>query len=446
MVPDSRETLLYVVVTSPALYSFHPTLRRCPQDLRNLPHVMESTPKAIQERPDRTPPLSPALPILFAISFAHLVNDTLQALIPALYPLLHQNLGLNFTEIGLITFVFQCTASLFQPIVGVYTDRRPAPFSLAAGMGLTLLGLVALALSQRFSTILAAAALVGLGSAIFHPEASRVAHMAAGRSRGLAQSLFQVGGNAGSALGPLLAALIIVPRGQTHVAWFTLLAALAILVLWRVGHWQAGQLRILHRKPSAAREPLAQVIRRAARPMAVLVALIFSKYVYLVSLTSFYTFYLIQRFHVSVQTSQIYLFVFLFAVAAGTILGGPVGDRIGRKLVIWISILGVAPFSLLLPHAGLTATIILSVFIGLILASAFSAILVYAQELVPGNVGLIAGLFFGIAFGIAGIGSAVLGKIADHIGIIRVFEGCAYLPLIGILAIFLPDPKRASIK
>jgi FSR family fosmidomycin resistance protein-like MFS transporter len=308
-------------------------------------------------------------------------------------------------------------------------------------MGLTLIGLIALALSRSFSSIVVSSALVGLGSAVFHPEASRVAHMAAGPSRGLAQSLFQVGGNAGSSLGPLLAALIIVPRGQGHVAWFSAAAALGIVVLWRVGQWQSRELLTRHRAAQRGSEPLGTAIRRAAGPLAVLVALIFSKYVYLVSLTSYYTFYLIDRFHVSVQASQVYLFVFLFAVAAGTIIGGPVGDRIGRKKVIWVSILGVAPFSLLLPYAGLLGTAILSVFIGLILASAFSAILVYAQELVPGKVGLIAGLFFGIAFGIAGIGSAVLGKIADHVGIIRVFEGCAYLPLIGMLAIFLPDPK-----
>jgi MFS transporter, FSR family, fosmidomycin resistance protein len=403
---------------------------------------MELENDSAEVRDNPAPPL-PTFPILFAISFAHLVNDTLQALIPALYPLFRLNLGLTFTQIGLITFVFQCTASLLQPVVGVYTDRRPLPYSLAVGMGLTLLGLTALSLSRGFSSIALSAGLVGLGSAIFHPEASRVAHMAAGPRRGLAQSLFQVGGNAGSSLGPLLAALIIVPRGQGHVAWFSVAAALGIVVLWRVGRWQGQQLLRRHREPKPAREPLGVVIRRAWGPLAVLVALIFSKYVYLVSLTSYYTFYLIDRFHVSVPASQIYLFVFLFAVAAGTIIGGPVGDRIGRKKVIWVSILGVAPFSLLLPHVGLTATAILSVCIGLILASAFSAILVYAQELVPGNVGLIAGLFFGIAFGIAGIGSAVLGKIADHVGIVRVFEGCAYLPLIGMLAIFLPDPKRA---
>jgi FSR family fosmidomycin resistance protein-like MFS transporter len=383
-------------------------------------------------------------PILFAISFAHLLNDTIQALIPALYPLFRQNLGLTFTQIGLITFVFQCTASLFQPVVGVYTDRRPMPFSLASGMGMTFLGLLALASSHSYPAVIVSAALVGLGSAVFHPEASRVAYMAAGPSRGLAQSLFQVGGNAGSSLGPLLAALVIVPRGQGNVAWFCAAAALGMVILWRVGLWQRVQLLTRHRAQSTARESLRTAARRVWFPLLVLVTLVFSKYVYLVSLTSYYTFYLMERFHLTVPASQIYLFVFLLAVAAGTIIGGPVGDRIGRKKVIWVSILGVAPFSLLLPHVGLALTVVLSVFIGLILASAFSAILVYAQELVPGNVGMIAGLFFGIAFGIAGIGSAALGKIADHVGIIRVFEGCAFLPLIGILAVFLPNTANAK--
>ena len=383
-------------------------------------------------------------PILFAISFSHLLNDTIQALIPSLYPLLKTGLGLTFAQLGLVTFTFQCTASLFQPLIGLVSDRRPMPYSLALGMAFTLIGLLLLSEAHTFPMIIISAALVGLGSAVFHPEASRVAHMAAGQSRGLAQSLFQVGGNAGSSLGPLLAALIIVPRGQGNVAWFSLAAFLGIFVLWRVGNWQAHHLRLTRTgavKPVAV---LAQTLPRTTVvwSLAVLVALIFSKYIYLVSLTNYYTFYLIERFHVSVQASQVYLFVFLFAVAAGTIIGGPVGDRIGRKRVIWASILGVAPFSLWLPHAGLATTAVLTVFIGLILASAFSAILVYAQELVPGKVGLIAGLFFGLAFGIAGIGSAVLGKIADHTGIIAVFHACAYLPLIGLLTAFLPDVER----
>ena len=384
--------------------------------------------------------------VLFAISFSHLLNDTIQALIPSLYPLLKTTLNLNFTQLGLITFTFQCTASLLQPLVGLYTDRRSMPFSLALGMGFTLIGLVALSMAHSFPMIIISAALVGVGSAVFHTEASRVAHMAAGTNRGLAQSLFQVGGNAGSSLGPLLAALIIVPHGQGHVAWFSLVACLGMVVLWQVGVWQSRNLHLIHRFSKKTSRQQTRSLPRATviLSLAVLVALTFSKYVYLVSMTSYYTFYLMDRFHVSVQASQIYLFVFLFAVAVGTIIGGPVGDRIGRKRVIWGSILGVAPFSLWLPHAGLATTAVLTVFIGLILASAFSAILVYAQELVPGKVGLIAGLFFGLAFGIAGIGSAVLGNMADHVGINAVYHACAYLPLIGLLTVFLPDiePKK----
>ncbi len=382
--------------------------------------------------------------VLLAISFSHLLNDTIQALIPSLYPLLKHNLGLNFTQLGLITFTFQCTASLLQPLVGLLSDRRPMPYSLAAGMGLTLGGLLLLSQAHSFPMIIFSAALVGMGSAIFHPEASRVAHMAAGKRRGLAQSVFQVGGNAGSSLGPLLAALVIVPRGQGHVAWFSLLAGLGVFVLWQIGTWQYRNLHLIHRPSVTAANGPAVSRGTVAFSLAVLIALIFSKYIYLVSLTNYYTFYLIERFHISVQSSQLYLFAFLFAVAAGTILGGPIGDRIGRKRVIWASILGIAPFSLWLPHAGLATTAVLTVIIGLILASAFSAILVYAQELMPGKVGLIAGLFFGLAFGTAGIGAAALGKIADHTGIIAVFHGCAWLPLLGLLTVFLPDLSQAG--
>jgi FSR family fosmidomycin resistance protein-like MFS transporter len=393
--------------------------------------------------------------VLYAISFSHLLNDTIQALIPSLYPVLKSTLNLDFTQLGLITFTFQCTASLLQPLVGLYTDRRSMPFSLATGMGLTLIGLIALSLAHSFPMIIVSAALVGMGSAIFHPEASRVAHMAAGKSRGLAQSLFQVGGNAGSALGPLLAAIVIGSRGQGNVVWFAPLACLGMVVLWKIGVWQGRNLHLIHRftKKTATpgtealhNEPASIPRKTVILSLTVLVALTFSKYVYLVSMTSYYTFYLMDRFHVTVRSSQLFLFLFLFAVAAGTIIGGPVGDRIGRKRVIWGSILGVAPFTLWLPHANLMTTAILSVIIGVILASAFSAILVYAQELVPGKVGQIAGLFFGIAFGIAGIGSAVLGKWADHVGINTVYHACAYLPLIGLLTVFLPDiePKRKA--
>ena len=386
--------------------------------------------------------------VLFAISFSHLLNDTIQALIPSLYPLLKQSQGLTFGQLGMVTLTFQCTASLLQPLVGLYTDKRPLPYSLAVGMGLTLVGLLMLSQAHNYSMIIISAALVGMGSAIFHPEASRVAHMAAGRSRGLAQSVFQVGGNAGSALGPLLAALFIVPHGQGHVAWFSLVAALGMFVLWHIGTWVSRRMQHQKRHASTSSlKPLTLLPRKIIIfSLLVLVALTFSKYVYLVSLTNYYTFYLMERFHVSVQASQIYLFAFLLAVAVGTIAGGPIGDRIGRKRVIWASILGVAPFSLWLPYASLPVTVVLTVIIGLVLASAFSAILVYAQELLPGKVGLIAGLFFGLAFGIAGIGAAVLGEVADHKGIIAVFHGCAWLPLIGMLTIFLPDIEGSRKK
>lgn len=386
-----------------------------------------------------------AMTVLLAISFSHLLNDTIQALIPSLYPLIKEELQLNYTQIGLVTLTFQCTASLLQPVVGQLTDRRPMPYSLATGMACTLCGLLLLASAHRYGMILLAAALVGLGSSVFHPEASRVAHLASGGKRGMAQALFQVGGNAGSAIGPLAAALLIMPNGQGAVAWFTLLAALGIVVLWRVGRWMSARLQVL--AISRGSHPTAPAVaplptRTVIFSLLILVVLIFSKYVYLTSMTSYYTFFLMERFGLSATRSQILLFVFLFAVAAGTILGGPIGDRFGRKPVIWISILGVAPFTLCLPYANLPLTIALSVLIGGILASAFSAILVFAQELVPGKVGLIAGLFFGLAFGIAGIGSAVLGKFADVAGIVSVYHFCAYLPLLGLVAAFLPRERR----
>ena len=379
--------------------------------------------------------------VLWALSLSHLINDTLQALLPAIYPLLKNSYGLTFTQIGLITLTYQVTGSLLQPMVGFYTDRHHKPYSLAVGMGATLIGLVVLSQASSFPLLCAGAGTVGLGSAIFHPEASRVARMASGGRHGFAQSLFQVGGNLGSSLGPLLAAAIIIPRGQGNILWFTLLAFAGIMLLTRVGGWYRRNLSRLKPRPRAAdgAAPARLSRGKVALALAVLILLIFSKYFYLISLTNYYTFYLIDKFHVSVQSSQIGLFVFLFAVAAGTIIGGPVGDRIGRKLVIWISILGVAPFSLLLPHVGLTGTVVLTVFIGVILASAFSAILVYAQELVPGNVGLMAGLFFGLAFGAAGIGSVLLGHLADHTSIRQVFLVSAYFPLLGLLTAFLPE-------
>ena len=382
--------------------------------------------------------------VLLALSLSHLLNDTVQSLLPAIYPVLKESFRLNFTQVGLITFTFQGTASLLQPFIGYHTDRHPKPYSLAFGMGVSLVGLVLLSSAASFPMIILAAALVGAGSAIFHPEASRVARLASGGRHGFAQSVFQVGGNLGSSFGPLLAALIIVPRGQRAILWFTLLAFAGILVLSWVGGWYARNLsRSTPRAGAKSARPHVQLSRgRVAPAVGILLVLIFSKYFYLVSLSNYYTFYLIERFHTSVTMAQVYLFIFLFAVAAGTIIGGPVGDRIGRKRVIWGSILGVAPFSLALPHVGLAATVVLTVFIGTILASAFSAILVYAQELLPGKVGLVAGLFFGFAFGMGGIGSAVLGRLADHTSIGFVFEVCAYLPLIGLITGFLPDVEE----
>ena len=386
--------------------------------------------------------------LLFAISFSHLLNDTIQALLPAIYPVLKDSYGLSFTQLGLITLTFQCTASLLQPLVGFITDKRSMPWSLPAGMGMTLIGLLSLSRADNFPLILLSSGLVGAGSAVFHPEASRIAHMAAGHRKGLAQSLFQVGGNAGSSIGPLLAAWFIVPHGQAALSWFSAIAMLGVFVLFQVGRWQARNLHRVHRRAKAVPGAAAAAPsgRRVALAIAVLVVLVFSKYVYLASLTNYYTFYLMDRFQVSVQESQYLLFAFLFAVAAGTIIGGPVGDRIGRKRVIWVSILGVAPFSLWLPHAGLVTTAVLTVIIGLVLASAFSAILVYAQELMPGRVGMIAGLFFGLAFGIAGIGSAALGALADSRGINFVFHACAWLPLLGLLTVLLPDTRTDKVR
>lgn len=379
-------------------------------------------------------------PILFALSFSHLLNDTIQSLIPAIYPLVKNSYHLTFSQIGLITLTFQLAASLFQPFVGLYTDKKPQPYSLAIGMGFTLIGLITLSLSNSFYLILFSVALVGTGSSIFHPEASRMAHAASGGKKGLAQSVFQLGGNFGSSIGPLLAAWIIVPKGQFSVIWFSVIALLAIMVLSYVGNWYKGYILNREAKKSGALAEKHHLSRtRVITAIVILLVLIFSKYFYMASLTSYFTFYLIDKFHVSVQTSQIYLFVFLFSVAAGTLLGGPIGDRIGRKYVIWVSILGAAPFALLLPHANLFWTGILIVPIGMILASAFSAILVYAQELIPGKVGLVAGLFFGFAFGMGGLGSALIGNLADKTSINYVFLVCAYLPLIGLITAFLPN-------
>jgi FSR family fosmidomycin resistance protein-like MFS transporter len=380
-----------------------------------------------------------AFSILAAISVCHLLNDMMQALLPAMYPMLKTGFGLDFGQIGMITLTFQLTASLLQPGIGFYTDHHPRPFSLVAGMGFTLVGLLLLSVTRSYPGLLASAALVGLGSAVFHPESSRVARMASGGRHGLAQSLFQVGGNTGSAVGPLVAAFVVLPRGQSSVAWFGAAALLAIVILWHVGRWYSRHpSRIPSTRPSTALVPTLPQARVIAA-LAVLIVLIFSKYFYLASITSYYTFYLIHRFGVSVQSAQLHLFVFLGAVAAGTVIGGPIGDRFGRKYVIWGSILGVLPFTLALPHVNLFWTGVLTVPIGLILASAFSAILVYAQELLPGRVGMISGLFFGFAFGIAGIGAAVLGRLADATSIEYVYRVCAYLPALGLFTALLPD-------
>ncbi|MEC5147411.1 MFS transporter [Chitinophaga sp. 212800010-3] len=378
--------------------------------------------------------------ILLALSFTHFLNDTLQSLIPAMYPILRDSQGLNFSQVGMITFTFQMSASILQPLVGLYTDKKPQPYSLAIGMGFTLIGLVCLSMATHFYLVLIAVSLVGMGSAVFHPEASRMAYMASGGRHGMAQSLFQVGGNAGSAMGPLLAAMIIVPLGQFHVLWFSGLALVAIVVMMSISKWYlANTHRLKPKKVAEHSNRPALTNTQVYVSLGILLVLIFSKYFYMASMTSYYTFYLIDRFHVSVQASQIYLSIFLVSVAAGTFIGGPVGDRIGRKYVIWISILGVAPFSLLLPHVSLAWTVVLSIFIGVILSSAFSAILVYAQELMPGKVGMISGLFFGFAFGMGGVGSALLGRLADATNIRFVYQVCAYLPLIGLLTGLLPN-------
>ncbi|MGF6657457.1 FSR family fosmidomycin resistance protein-like MFS transporter [Paraburkholderia youngii] len=382
--------------------------------------------------------------VLGAISFSHLLNDMIQSLILAIYPMFKDNFSLSFGQIGLITLTYQITASLLQPLVGSYTDKHPKPFSLPVGMGFTLAGLLLMSVAPNFSVLLVAAALVGCGSSVFHPESSRVARMASGGRHGLAQSLFQVGGNAGSSLGPLLAALIVIPHGQLSIAWFSAAALVAIVVLTQIGRWykRHPSVRKAHGHAAHAALPRNKIILA----MSVLVLLVFSKYFYLASINSYFTFYLIDKFHLSVQAAQIHLFVFLAAVAAGTVIGGPIGDRIGRKYVIWVSILGVAPFTLLLPYANLFWTGVLTVVIGVVLASAFSAILVYAQELIPGKVGMVAGLFFGFAFGLGGVGAAVLGQLADATSIAFVYKVCSFLPLIGVLTVLLPDVEEKRVK
>lgn len=397
-----------------------------------------STPLA-QSAPsaDAPAPITTQYRVLGAISASHFLNDLMQSLMISIYPLFKSNFDLSFTQIGLITLCFQLTASVLQPLIGQVIDRRPMPYSLVLGMGFTFSGLIALAFALNYGFLLAGAALVGIGSSVFHPQSSRVARMAAGNRPGLAQSIFQVGGNSGSAAGPLLAALIVIPHGQISISWFSGAALLAMGVLFFVGRWTAAQ----HRKPKSTRQPTTILVSRSLRRwiLAGLLMLMFSKFLYLSSMNNYLTFYLMHRFNLPVQSAQLHLFIFLFAVAAGTLLGGPIGDRIGRQRVIWLSILGVAPFTLILPHVGLEAQSILLLIIGFVLASAFPAMVVYAQELFPDRIGAVSGLFFGFAFGTAGIGAALLGQFADHFGIVTLMLYCSFLPLIGFIALFLPD-------
>jgi FSR family fosmidomycin resistance protein-like MFS transporter len=411
-----------------------------------LPHARMTTtssPSATTNVPAPVPAAATgAFRILAAVTFCHMLNDMVQSLLPSIYPILKSSFGLNFGQVGLLTLTYQVVASLLQPFIGLYTDRRPMPYALAFGMCLTLAGTATLAIAPTFGLLLVAAAIVGAGSAIFHPESSRIARIASGGQHGFAQSFFQVGGNTGSAVGPLLAAFIVLPQGQRGVAWFSIAAIAGIFILYRVGKWRSHHLSLA--TPTHLQvEPRHHLPRRTViAALFILAALIFSKYFYLASLTSYYTFYLISRFGVSVRSAQLHLFVFLGSAAAGTFFGGPIGDRIGPKYVIWGSILGVLPFTLLLPHANLFWTGILSAIIGFVIASAFSAILVYAQELMPGRVGLVSGIFFGLAFGVAGIGAAALGRIADMTSIVFVYRVCAWLPAIGLLTGLLPDLDR----
>lgn len=390
-------------------------------------------------------PQGAVMRILGAVAFVHLLNDLIQALLPSIYPMLKEQFSLSFTEVGLITLTFQCTASMLQPWIGLYTDRRPIPFLLPAAMCFTLAGILMLSVVSTFPALLVASALIGIGSSAFHPEASRVARMASGGRFGFAQSLFQVGGNTGSALGPLLAAGIVVGRAQGNIAWFSLFAVVAIAVLYRVSHWYKEHLLTFKRKAGAGHGPKLSR-KQVLGALGVLALLVFSKYIYMSSLTSYYTFYLIEKFSLPVASTQLYLFLFLAAVAAGTFLGGPIGDRIGRKRVIWISILGAAPFTLALPYANLFWCAVLTVIIGFVISSAFSAIVVFAQELVPGNVGMISGIFFGLMFGISGISAAAMGKLADVAGIGFVFNLCSILPLLGILTVLLPNIEGGAAK
>jgi len=384
--------------------------------------------------------------ILIALTFSHLLNDLMQSVVPAIYPMLASKFCLSLSQIGMITLVNQVTASLLQPVVGWYHDKHPSKYSLSIGMGFTFVGLLVLAYATSYPALLVAAACVGMGSSVFHPEASRIARLASGGRYGVAQTVFQVGGNLGTSLGPLFAALIIMERGQASIAWFSLAALLAMIVLFAVGRWYGRHH--FGPKPPTPVVPTTSLVstQRVVGSLIVLGLLVLSKYVYLVSFTSYYTFYLMEHFHISTQDAQIQLFVFLFAIAAGTLIGGPIGDRIGRKKVIWVSILGIAPFTIALPYANLPGTEVLAFISGFVLASAFSAILVFAQELVPGRVGLVSGLFFGFAFGVAGVGGKLLGDLADRTSLDFVYAVCSYLPLIGIVTMFLPNIQPQRIR
>jgi FSR family fosmidomycin resistance protein-like MFS transporter len=386
----------------------------------------------------------PAYIVLIGISFSHFLNDTMQSLISSVYPILKDNYALDFAQIGLITLAFQFTASLLQPLVGHFTDKKAQPFSLAIGMSSTFFGLLLLSIAHQYTVILIAAALIGLGSAVFHPESARIARLASGGRYGFAQSVFQLGGSFGTSMGPVLAALIVVPFGQPSIAWFSSIAFLAIVVLWRIGQWYQPQIRA-KKMAAVVTHPDAPSQRRVLVALGVLVMLLFSKQLYVSSLSSYYIFYLIDRFGVSTQAAQLYLFIFLAANAAGAFFGGPLGDRFGRKIVIWFSIVGALPFTLALPYVGLGMSAVLTVFIGLIISSTTSSIIVFAQELVPHRFGMISGVFFGVAFGIGGLGAAVLGKLADHTSIAFVYQICSFLPAIGLLAVFLPKmPQHAA--
>ena len=397
---------------------------------------------------DATPALKasaagPAYIVLAGISFSHFLNDTMQSLIASVYPILKASYALDFAQIGMITLAFQFTASLLQPVVGHFTDKKAQPFSLAVGMSATFFGLLLLSAAHQYMVILIAAALVGLGSAVFHPESARIARLASGGRYGFAQSVFQLGGSFGTSMGPVLAALIVVPFGQPSIAWFSSIAFVAIVVLWRIGQWYQPQIKA-KKMAAVVAHPDAPSQRRVLIALAVLVMLLFSKQLYVSSLSSYYIFYLIDKFSVSTQAAQLYLFLFLAANAVGVFFGGPLGDRFGRKYVIWFSILGALPFTLALPYAGLYASAVLTVVIGLIISSATSSIIVFAQELMPHRFGMISGVFFGVAFGIGGLGAAVLGEVADHTGIAFVYQVCAFLPAIGLLAVFLPKMPRSA--